>query len=93
MNFVRVNVRLMEFARRNVIVEEKVQFRVGPAFRFRETEVCPNEAQEKVSGSEKGRLRAPVPGRRIQHVQTDDAGIRGPDNVVGVSREYNCLLS
>lgn len=55
---VRVNDRLAEVTRSDLLLKQRIQFAVGTTLRLWQTEPSPNQAQEACSGEEEARLCA-----------------------------------
>ena len=84
------SIRVAELAGGDAVGEEDIQFTVGAALGFWETEEGPDDAEGVEAEPEEAGLGTPVPSAGIEHVGCDDA-VDNTEHVVDVSGEHDGL--
>ena len=82
----QIDLKLTEFTRLRLLLEQDVQLHVREAHGFGEPEPTPRQAHQCCAGEEEARLALPVPGGRVQHARRDDVG-DDADDIVRDARE------
>lgn len=67
----RIRSLTCKLARRNLVLEHEIQFRVGKTLRLRKTEVSPRDEQKCNTSPEETTLRAPIPVVLANHFRHD----------------------